>query len=380
VSEYQYYEFQAVDRPLTQAEMRQLRAVSTRATITATRFVNFYTWGDFKGNPSKWMEKYFDAFLYGANWGTRQLSIRLPARLLDLATARLYCRGDAATTRSKGSSIILDFHGESEDSEGWDDDGSGWLSSLIPLRGDIASGDYRALYLAWLLCVQQGELEDDDAEPPLPPNLGKLTAPLKALADFLRLDPDLIAAAAERSSEQGAMPSLVKIGRWIAALPEAEKTGYLVKLATGDGIHLRAELLRRFQETQPAPDVRTGEPRTVAELLQGAAVRTDERRREEAERAVRENARREREQAEARNRALDGLAKREVEAWREVDLLIASKRPRAYDEAVGLMADLWEIGARGGRSSEVEARIQAIREEHARKPTFLQRLRKAGLR
>jgi hypothetical protein len=39
-------------------------------------------------------------------------------------------------------------------------------------------------------CVQQGELEDDDAEPPLPPNLGTLTAPLEALADFLRLDPD----------------------------------------------------------------------------------------------------------------------------------------------------------------------------------------------
>lgn len=50
MSEYQYFEFQAVDRPLTQAEMRQLRAVSTRATITATRFVNSYTWGDFKGN------------------------------------------------------------------------------------------------------------------------------------------------------------------------------------------------------------------------------------------------------------------------------------------------------------------------------------------
>jgi hypothetical protein len=31
VSEYQYYEFQAVDRPLTEREMRELRAYSTRA-------------------------------------------------------------------------------------------------------------------------------------------------------------------------------------------------------------------------------------------------------------------------------------------------------------------------------------------------------------
>jgi len=40
VSEYQYYEFQAIDRPLTQREMGELRSFSSRATITATRFVN----------------------------------------------------------------------------------------------------------------------------------------------------------------------------------------------------------------------------------------------------------------------------------------------------------------------------------------------------
>jgi len=45
MSEYQYYEFQAIDRTLYPEEMRYLRAVSTRATITATRFVNDYTLG-----------------------------------------------------------------------------------------------------------------------------------------------------------------------------------------------------------------------------------------------------------------------------------------------------------------------------------------------
>jgi hypothetical protein len=38
MSEYQYYEFLAVDRPLTEREVRELRAVSSRAVITATRF------------------------------------------------------------------------------------------------------------------------------------------------------------------------------------------------------------------------------------------------------------------------------------------------------------------------------------------------------
>lgn len=64
MSEYQYFEFQAIDRPLTQSQMQELRRYSTRATITPTRFVNEYHWGNFKGNPAAWMEKYFDAFFY----------------------------------------------------------------------------------------------------------------------------------------------------------------------------------------------------------------------------------------------------------------------------------------------------------------------------
>jgi hypothetical protein len=69
MSEFQYYEFQAIDRPLTSAEMAELRKYSTRARITPTSFVNDYQWGDFKGNQDAWMERYFDAFLYLANWG-----------------------------------------------------------------------------------------------------------------------------------------------------------------------------------------------------------------------------------------------------------------------------------------------------------------------
>lgn len=69
MSEYQYYEFQAIDRPLTEKEMRELRSCSSRARITPTSFVNDYQWGNFKGDENAWMEKYFDAFLYLAKRG-----------------------------------------------------------------------------------------------------------------------------------------------------------------------------------------------------------------------------------------------------------------------------------------------------------------------
>jgi hypothetical protein len=59
MSEYQYYEFLAIDRPLTDREMADLRALSTRAHITPVSFTNEYHWGDFKGDPAALMRHYF---------------------------------------------------------------------------------------------------------------------------------------------------------------------------------------------------------------------------------------------------------------------------------------------------------------------------------
>ena len=83
MSEYQHYEFQAIDRPLDQAAQDVLRSISSRARITATSFTNHYEWGDLKGDPRKFMERWFDLHLYLANWGTRRLTLRVPARFVN---------------------------------------------------------------------------------------------------------------------------------------------------------------------------------------------------------------------------------------------------------------------------------------------------------
>ena len=66
MSEYQYYEFLAVDHPLREAEQQALRELSTRARITATSFSNSYEWGTFKGDPAALMQRWFDLHLYDA--------------------------------------------------------------------------------------------------------------------------------------------------------------------------------------------------------------------------------------------------------------------------------------------------------------------------
>jgi hypothetical protein len=379
MSEYQYYEFQAIDRPLTDREMSTLRNHSSRATITSTRFVNRYSYGSFKGNASEWMDKYFDAFLYLANWGTHELMLRLPRAALDLETAQRFLMGDAASARAKGEAVILSFLSEQEGGD-WvaNDEGSGWMSSVIPVRADLASGGLRVLYLGWLLCAQAQVLDEDVLEPPVPAGLDQPSASIRAFADFLRIDDDLIAvAAAERSSPAASSDSSRKeLERWIGALPDPEKTDLLVRLVAGDEPHLRAELLRRFRSTRP--EIATAKPRTVSKLLSAAERRTEERRRKEADRAARENVRRVREEAAARERYLDGLAKQEPAMWKKVDALIATKKPADYDEAVRLLGDLKDLGARSGRIAEVQSRIRRIREEHSKKPSFIERLQRAG--
>jgi len=153
-----------------------------------------------------------------------------------------------------------------------------------------------------------------------------------------------------------------------------------VRLVRGDEPHLRAELVRRFRDSRAAfPSETAAGRRTVGELLGAAEQRSEERRRREAERAARERARQEREAAGARERHLASLAGREAEAWGEVEALIATKQPGKYDAAVALLGDLRELAVRAERREEVEGRLALLRDQHAKKPSLIGRLRAAGL-
>jgi len=193
--------------------MGELRSRSTRARITATSFVNEYSWGNFKGDEDAWMEKYFDAFLYLANWGTRVFKLRLPARLLDASTARAYCLGQSVFMHEKNGKIILTFMSEEEAGDDWVE-GDGQLSSLISVRSELARGDLRALYLGWLLCAQSGDLQDNEIEPPVPAGLAQLSASLEGLVEFLRIDTDLLDAAATASPPTEYRQTPARGGSW----------------------------------------------------------------------------------------------------------------------------------------------------------------------
>lgn len=379
MSEYQYYEFLAIDHPLDERQRAELRALSTRARITATSFVNEYHWGDFRGNPDTLMERYFDAFLYLANWGTRRLMIRLPRGLLDLGVAERYCTGDAASAWAADGHVILSLSSEDED-EYWEE-GEGRLASIALVRSELAAGDLRLLYLAWLLSVQAEEVGDEEAEPPLPPGLRALSAPLRAVADFLRLDEDLLTAATTASAEvRTVAESAGEMARWIEDLPGAEKDALLLQAARGEGSQVQAVLQRRFRaERSPGSTPSDAGTRTAGELRDAATAQQEERERVAAERKAQEMARQARAAAVAREQRLDALALREEQAWQHVDLLISSKNPREYDAAVAVLLDLQALAERRSDGNAFDRRFRRLREQHLRKPSLIQRFDNAGL-
>ena len=253
MSEYQCYEFLALDRPLTAKQRAELRSILSRAEITATRFTNEYRWGDLKGDPLQMVKEYFDAFLYLANWGTRQVMFRLPRGVLDPEIARPYCYTDTASLIETDGHLILSLNVDQEEADDYWDEPGGQLAVMVQARSELAAGDLRLLYLAWLLALQSDFVDDEETEPSVPPGLKNLSAGLRAVVDFFEIDENLIAVAAASSP---AIEEPGGLAEWIASLAAEEKDSLLALVAGGEGAQVQALLLRRFRAARSGREVR----------------------------------------------------------------------------------------------------------------------------
>jgi hypothetical protein len=374
MSEYQYYEFLALDQPLTVEQRAELRSISSRAEITATRFVNEYQWGDLKGDPLQMVKEHFDAFLYLANWGTRQVMFRLPHGALDPETARQYCATDTASLVETDSHLILNLYVNQEEADDYWDEPGGQLAAMVQARSELAAGDLRLLYLAWLLALQSDEVDFEETEPPVPTGLGQLSAGLQAVVDFFEIDEDLIAVAAAASP---AIEEPAGLAEWVAFLTTEEKDELLTRTAAGEGGQVQALLLRRFRAAGGSSAAAPG--RTAAELWEAAADLKDARVEAMKQRRREEEARQVAAQAAARAKRLDQLATRKEAAWAKVAEWIETRRPSDYDLAVSLLRDLQALAEREGDPEAFSQRFGELRARHQRKPTLQERFDRAGL-
>jgi hypothetical protein len=274
MSTYQYYEFQAIDRLLTEEEQQAVAQLSSRVDPHPRQAVFVYHWSGFRGDSEEILAQYYDAMLYMASWGSRRLMFRFPQVALDLESAMAYCQPlivqDYVSFTTRDEYAILDINFYDEEGHDWIE-GQGWLPAMLSLRDDIVQDDYRALYLAWLKTLEVEDLLASVPEPPVPPGLGALSPALRTFIAFFEIDEMLIEVAAGASGDRQAQPE-----GWLhsalSQLSPEERDGFLLRLAQG-GLHLSVELNRRLREVAPLPEPEAPPRRTVGQLLGEAKAR-----------------------------------------------------------------------------------------------------------
>lgn len=378
MSEYQYHEWQTVDRVLTPAEQAAVNQLSSHIEVSPAKAVVTYHWSDFRHDPKEVLLSYFDAYFYQANWGSLRLMFRFPKELLDETELEPYMDGEVVSFEAVGKYQVLDIDFNPED-DGWMEEADVNLSDFISLRADLLQGDYRLLYLTWLKEMTfYGEPEDEqdgdedsqthDLEPPIPPGLKKLTPALNNVVRVFDIDPFLVQAAAEASPEMR-NPLNMNYREWIARLPRPECDDFLTRLAEGDpavGMALRKRLGSFLPHDQP---LKSAGKRTSGELLQRARqLKEMENKRLAEETRLKHIA------------EMKALAKREPQVWQEVDQLLENgqKIASVYDQATALLESLRDLSEFQDTRDIFQARVQNLAEKFASRPSLMKRWKRQG--
>ena len=370
MSEYQRYEFMTCDRPLTRAQLDEVNGLSSHIEASSTHAVIEYHWSGFKHDPIKVLHKYFDGFLYWANWGSPRLALRFPHGILPADLIDGYDFDEFVTFTKYPDYDILDMHfGEMEAPDEWTEYD---LGSLISIRDELMEGDLRALYIAWLATMSMlgsydEEEEDEDViAPPVPPAFATLTAAQQALAELLQV-PQLLLDVAARHSNATKSSTNDDFAAWVELLSQERRQDYLVRLARNEpGLsRLLVKELRELGQGKTRAMPSEGERVTYATLLAES----------KAMKARLERERREQEQL-ARLRHLQDVHNQQEDYWRQIEQAVTRKSGTSYDEAVRLLIDLRDAADQFKETQQFQMRFRAWVQSYMRRPALLERLHK----
>ena len=368
--EYQYYEFRAIDKPLTKDDQNYVKSLSSRVYPTAHRAVFTYSHGDFHGKPLSVLERCFDAMLYMASWASYQLAFRFPTSAIDPAALQPYCLDHIIEVSTTKQYVILNINIYEEEKGIWIDEDANWLDDLLPLRQAILQGDYRILYLAWLKAAAGSEwLENDSQEPPVPPNLKNLNAPVQSFITWLELDPNLVAVAADNSPDQ--QDSKEPFKDWINALSEAEKTKLLLEIVEGESAiagQIQARLRQKFAKLPGViPGAETNR-RSFSQLEAQAKIRCQQQKAQEEAAATAK-----------RQKHLTPLKSRQGQIWQTVHDLLDQKKSNLYDQAVQHLVELRDLAQLEGTSALFRSQIYQLERQYSSRSSLLKRMQVARL-
>jgi hypothetical protein len=374
MSEYQYYEFAAIDGPISDEGLRYARGCSSRANVSRVRWQNTYTFGDFHGSVDTLL-KYYDAHFYIANWGTVSLGLAFPKGVISSEAIQPFLWGgdqyeNTLTVRGIGNRCIVWWERNDEDGGGWIE-GDGLIDQLIGVREELMRGDYRALFLGWLADFNPDEWREpgDGAAvmPPIPAGLDHLSPALAALMEHFPVDRDALAVAAtmSRASTSDRIPMATVLER----LSVSEMRALLARVSEGGGSGVMNELNRLTYPRAPIP---VGEATRCTDFAAKFIETREARRQKEAEAAA---ARRQRE-AELRKQHLVSVMRRADSIWSGLDPLMDQKIASAYDQAAAQLNELRDAYAQAGDVGGFQQKLRGFRLKYSNRPAMLRRIEK----
>ncbi len=277
MSEFQFHEFRSIDKALTNEERKIISSWSSRAEVSAYSAKFTYSYSDFPKNEETVLLNYFDAYLYEASWGQRQVIFKFPKDLVSFSELRQYdiaAEGDfdGGLKVSKKDSFVLVSFSWNEEEDGGRISEDPKLENFIAVREDILKGNNSFLFLFWLQqCIinqeneQYNDEDDDDdyedEEKPqpitkiplsmIPQGLHKVSETTLRLMDFFEISRNLVQAVCEHlpppaSTEKPNLKEKIK------NLPIEEKDAFLLRLLNNESnlrLHLERALTAPKRET-----------------------------------------------------------------------------------------------------------------------------------
>lgn len=386
VSEYQYVEFRAVDKPLTDSQLKFAQKQSTRAEISRWSFRNEYHYGDFRGDVNGLLRSGYDVFLHYANFGIRTVAFRLPTGLP--FPKRLWCRyigtGELRWEKDRkgeaGIVVLRPYHEPGETEELWDLDD--YMEELVPIRNQFVTGDLRALYALWLCAAMDDDSVDRDiVEPPVPAGLSQCAQAFGSLLEFFGLDPLMLVAAAEGTPAAPNRASDDQQRReWVEQLSETESKDLLHRFLADNPNTVKVETLAAIQNRAESPDWPTSSLGRSFQMLldRTQQLRADHEAKQQKKRAAAEKRKAAKKERERQDRMKEMVKK--PQPWlREASRLVDERGTANYKAAAEILAELRE--AIGGGEGKRMTRKHAARlvKQHPTLGHLKSSLRKRGL-
>ncbi len=386
MSEYQYVAFRAVDRPLTDKELKFAEQQSTRAEISRWSFENEYHFGNFRGNVNGLLQHGYDVYLHYANFGIRTVALRMPVGLPfpKSVWSQYLGFGELRWERDrKGHAGIVSlspFREIDGIEEIWNP--SEYMDDMVETRSRLIAGDLRALYVLWLCAAMDDQSVDpDEVEPPVPGGLAQTVDVFGPVLQFFGLDPLLLLAAAEGSPDAPEQPSHdQQSGEWVARLSDAESKRLLRRFVTEDANAVKAETIAAIRQGGGASDWPTASlGRSFQTLLDRTEeIRADHEAKEQKKREAAAKRKAAKKERERQNRMKEMV--KDPQSWlRKASKLVDARGTANYKAAAEILADLRE--AVGGDDGEKITRKHAahLAKKHPTLTHLKGSLRKRGL-